>query len=140
MIINDQVIFSARMDKLETMMAWTRKMLHLALFPVGDQNKVEIAVEEALVNVIRYAYGENGGDITLSCRLDPTLYVEFTIRDSGIPFNPLLQSCKEPTSGETLEEKREGGLGILFMRNLMDDVHYERAHSQNILILRKNLQ
>ena len=132
----DQVHFLARMEMLDSMMQWIRKWADQTGFDTAVIRKIELAMEEALVNVIRYAYRQGEGEIELLCRIDPYEQIEFIIQDQGRPFNPLLQSqIVDPSIA--LEERKEGGLGILLFLQYMDEVHYERQEPYNILKLIK---
>ena len=97
--------------------------------------QLNLAIEEAVVNVMNYAYPKGTkGDILLTARLsDDTL--TFVISDKGIPFNPTLQKPADTTL--SAEERQIGGLGIHLVRQLMDTVSYERRDDMNILTLSK---
>ena len=84
---------------------------------------VQMAVDEACSNIIEHAYGGEGhGTIECTCRIkDDELTV--TLRDHGRPFDPT--SVPEPDLHASLEERSGGGLGLYFMRQLMDEVHFE---------------
>lgn len=132
----DQACFLARMEMLDSMMQWIRKWADQTGFDTAVIRKIELAMEEALVNVIRYAYRQGEGEIELLCRIDPHEQIEFIIQDQGHPFNPLLQSqIVDPSIA--LEERKEGGLGILLFLQYMDEVRYERQEPYNILKLIK---
>jgi len=130
----DQVLFLAELDKLVAMMSWVRKWIKKSGLTAREARKVELSMEEALVNVIQHAYKEMKGEIKLECHLWPHQRIEFVIRDTGIPFNPL-QQVKKVDTFASLEKRGEGGLGIFFLLQCMDKVQYERQHPYNILIL-----
>jgi serine/threonine-protein kinase RsbW len=91
---------------------------------------IQLAVEEALVNVFNYAYEGGEGQVELTCRTyKGNLVVEIT--DSGIPFNPLAE--RGPDMTEDILTKKIGGLGILLIKRTMDDVCYRRVGNKNIL-------
>jgi len=135
MAASEAVSFIAEMDALEAMMQWVRSQLSKVSFSPAEQRKIELAMEEALVNIIRYAYGEKKGHIELSFS-QAIEYVEFTVRDSGVSFNPLLESS-HIDADRPLEEREEGGLGIMLIKEYMDEVHYKRLEPYNILRLIK---
>ncbi|MDD9266825.1 ATP-binding protein [Paenibacillus sp. GCM10023248] len=60
---------------------------------------------------------------------------ELCLSDHGVPFNPLLQSS--PRVDLDIEERGIGGLGIHFVRQVMDDIRYERVNKQNVLLMTK---
>ena len=97
--------------------------------------KLELALREALVNVIRYAFSEaEQGSIHVGYRAErPGLFC-VVIRDTGRAFDPLSQSAPELHADVRL--RRIGGMGILFIRHLADEVVYERADGINHLTLR----
>jgi serine/threonine-protein kinase RsbW len=84
---------------------------------------VELAVDEAATNIIEHAYqGEGRGEIC--CTLEITSDgLQVILQDWGIPFNPL--EVPEPTINVPLEDVQSSGLGLFFMRKLMDEVRFE---------------
>ncbi|MCX8022230.1 MAG: ATP-binding protein [Syntrophorhabdaceae bacterium] len=94
--------------------------------------EIEIATEEALVNIIQHAYRGEKGEIEVECDIKKdTLSIK--IIDYGPPFNIL--TLQDPDVNATLEERKIGGLGVFFMKKLMDGVDYKREGNKNILIL-----
>ena len=99
--------------------------------------KVQLSVDEACTNVIKYAYSDKLGIINLTCELlDDSLVI--TIKDKGKPFNPLL--VPSPDLDADVEHRKIGGLGLYFMQKMMDDVSYEFSpEAGNKLTMRKRL-
>ena len=99
--------------------------------------KVKVGVEEAVVNVMKYAYpsGHNG-DVTIEAASNK-LRLKFTIIDSGKPFDPTVYSVVDTTL--SAKDRKIGGLGIHVMRQNMDSINYERIDQLNVLTLRKNI-
>lgn len=95
--------------------------------------EIEIAAEEALVNVFNYAYQDRDGDVEMICKSDT--YDKFVIEiiDSGVYFD--LLSLKKPDISLDISERKIGGLGIFLMKNLIDDVQYRREEDKNIVTL-----
>ncbi len=98
-------------------------------------HSIELALEEVLVNIIKHAYNECGieGTIEISCRKDDTGSLIIEIMDSGMPFD--IFSVREPDISADIDERQIGGLGIFFVKKLMDDVRYRRENDRNILTL-----
>ena len=97
-----------------------------------------LVMEEAVVNVINYAYPkEDHEKIYVSARLHGGSII-MVIADNGKEFDPTLA----PEADITLsaEERPIGGLGIFLIRNIMNEVKYERIEGRNILTLEKKLQ
>ena len=99
--------------------------------------QLRLAVEEAVVNAIDYAYTvDTDGEITVKILSDGhTMNVQ--IIDSGIPFDPTTKE-KADTS-LSAEDRQIGGLGILLVRELMDTINYERIDGKNVLTLIKHI-
>ena len=103
----------------------------------SQEMKMNLALEEAVVNVIDYAYPEGTkGDINIEAKAND-LRLKFIITDSGTPFDPTAQ--KEMDTTLSAEERPIGGLGIHLVRQIMDSINYERVNDTNVLTLRKNL-
>ena len=100
-------------------------------------SKMRLALEEAVVNVIEYAYpAGRKGNVNIRVTHDGKR-LRFIISDSGIAFNPTEASSADTTL--SAEERPVGGLGIHLMRQLMDSVNYERINGKNVLTLTKNI-
>ncbi len=87
------------------------------------------AVDEACTNIIKYSGSD---EIEIKCEVKDELVV-VQIKDDGVAFNPL--EAPTPDLNVPLEERKVGGLGIHFIRTLMDDVKYERREGKNMLTM-----
>ena len=99
--------------------------------------KMNLAIEEAVVNVMSYAY-PNG--IKGSVDIDGLVTddeLKFVISDKGTPFDPTQQA--EVDTSLSAEERTIGGLGIHLIRQIMDTIHYEHTDDRNVLTLSKKL-
>ena len=100
--------------------------------------QIRLAVEEAVVNVIDYAYPEGvEGDITVQVLSDGRV-MHVKIIDSGVPFDPT--EIQKADTTLSAEDRRIGGLGILLVREQMDSINYERTDGKNVLTLIKKLK
>ena len=97
--------------------------------------EIRLALEEVVVNIINYAYPENTAGYINITACEKGDVVEFTVRDKGIPFNPLDVAEADIISGA--EERKIGGLGIFLVRQMMDGLRYECKDGENILTLIK---
>lgn len=98
---------------------------------------LNLVLEEAVVNIINYAYPkEEHESIYLSARLHEGSIV-LVLTDTGKEFDPTMS----PEADITLsaEERQIGGLGIFLIRQIMNEVKYERIEGKNILTLEKKL-
>jgi sigma-B regulation protein RsbU (phosphoserine phosphatase) len=100
--------------------------------------KFGIIFDEVLNNVISYAYHDDADhDIEVRMELAGERLI-VTITDDGVPFNPL--SVATPRTDLALEDREVGGMGIHLVRNLVDDVSYQRRIDRNVLTLTSHLQ
>lgn len=99
---------------------------------------VHMAVDEAVTNVMEHAYaGRTDGEILIFVHREAReLVVE--IRDFGKPFDP--SQVKTPNTRGPLSKRKIGGLGIFFMKKLMDKVEFHRDHAGNLTRLHKKLK
>lgn len=105
-------------------------------FDMATTMNINLAIEEAVVNVMNYAYpaGEQG-EVSIKAVANKH-NLKFIICDNGIPFDPTAQKDVDITLPS--EEREIGGLGIHLVRTIMDSINYERVNGQNVFTLRKN--
>lgn len=102
-----------------------------------DLYRVELAAEEVLTNIIKYAYPQGAGLVEVACGWSEGSF-RMQFRDQGVPFDPL--AADHPTVEAALNERQVGGLGIHLVRQIMDQVTYQRQGDDNLLILAKQPQ
>jgi len=103
-------------------------------------NRIRLASEEVIVNIIHHAYPKASGDF----ELDVSGYQErkgiaIRISDEGIAFNPL-SHVPTGTLNLPLEQRKIGGLGIHLVVSVMDQLEYKRENGKNILSMAKFLE
>lgn len=98
---------------------------------------VNLALEEAVVNVMNYAYPEGKeGVINLESNVTSEEWI-FRLVDSGMPFDPTKADDADVTLD--VEDRPVGGLGIFLVRQIMDSITYKRDRDTNVLIMTKKL-
>ena len=98
---------------------------------------LNLVLEEAVVNIINYAYPkEEHESIYLSARLHEGSAI-FVLTDTGKEFDPTMVPDADITM--SAEERQIGGLGIFLIRQIMNEVKYERIEGKNVLTLEKKL-
>ncbi len=101
--------------------------------------KLQLSIEEAVENVVRYAYDGGIGWLEAGTNLDhDSLLLTIELRDAGIPFNPLEQP--EPDITAKAEDRDIGGLGIYLCKKLMDTISYRYEDGNNILTMTKKIE
>jgi len=97
-----------------------------------------LAVEEAVVNVMKYAYPDREpSHIILEAEANEMM-LTFTLHDKGMPFDAT--QAAEVDVEQQAEQRIEGGLGIHLMRHYMDHISYERKNDENILTMQKIIE
>lgn len=106
-------------------------------FDASMTMQMNLAIEEAVVNVMEYAYPYGmRGEVRISA-LANDVRLKFIIADDGMPFDPTAQGEVDTTL--SADERGIGGLGIHLVRRIMDSINYERINGQNVFTLRKRL-
>ncbi len=133
--MDTRAVFSASLDQLHPILEWIQGRLQPIGLEAKTIRKIELASEEAIVNIILHGYKEGFGTITVEIKHQAHPEGVFIIfRDHAPPFNPLERDIALEL-GAPLEERELGGLGIFLMRQYMDDVEYRREGNANILTL-----
>ena len=100
--------------------------------------KIELSVEEAVENVVRYAYEGGIGWLEAGTSLDDkSLILTIELRDAGVPFNPLEKA--DPDVTLPADEREVGGLGIYLCKKMMDSIEYRYEDGNNLLIMKKKV-
>jgi len=107
-------------------------------FPGKVTMNINLALEEALSNIIYYAFSDNKKHLINILLSVENKKLTIKITDDGIPFDPTLH--KEPDISLAVEDRPVGGLGILLISKIMDTVKYSREKNLNILTLTKHLK
>jgi serine/threonine-protein kinase RsbW len=99
--------------------------------------EMNLALDELFTNIISYGFKDDKEHIIkIDISADKNELL-MRIEDDGIPFNPI--TAEEPDLEYRIEECKIGGLGIHLIKELMDEVRYERVNDANILYLKKNI-
>lgn len=118
--------------------AWVDAVGEELSLPSTAMFQLNLALEEAVVNVMNYAYpGEEGRPVFLraesSMAEDGQERVIFTLTDEGVPFDPTKEA--KPDITLSAEERQIGGLGIFLVEQLMETVEYRRSEKRNVLTM-----
>lgn len=124
--------FPAKLEHLERMMESVSDCARAQGFDQKKIKEIELATEEVLVNICNYSYPEKSGDVEIKCKLETGRLV-IEIIDSGIPFD--MTSMPAPDLTADIDERQIGGLGVFFIKKIMDEVRYRRENDRNILNL-----
>lgn len=134
--------FSAELDSLYAMLEFINAYGEEHSISTEALGKIQLAAEEALVNIISYGYpDEKKGTIEILCiSTSSKPGIKITIKDQGIAFDPIKKAPREvPSAAKLIEDESAqlGGYGIYILIGLTDKVEYKRLKSGNKLILTK---
>lgn len=96
---------------------------------------VQLAVDEAFTNIIKHAYQFDASkDVYLNLTFQNS-WLKVELIDKGRSFNP--ETYKKPNVQTRIKQKKRGGVGVLLMTQLMDEVSYDQAEGQNVITMAK---
>jgi serine/threonine-protein kinase RsbW len=93
--------------------------------------KLDLVLEEILINVARYAYGPETGAVEVAYAQAGPCKLHVEIADYGRIFNPL--TADPPDLSRGLADRPIGGLGVFLVKRMVDSIAYRREGDQNIL-------
>ena len=126
-LMPDTITLKASESSYTNMTDYLLAKAEKAHFDKHQAGRLRLAVEEAVGNIIDYS---GATELTLSADFSDG-QLSITITDDGKPFNPL--TAPEPELDVPIEDRKIGGLGILYMRKMSDSLTYQRTGHQNIL-------
>ncbi|MFA6118353.1 MAG: ATP-binding protein [Parachlamydiales bacterium] len=128
-IFHEKATFNAKLTNLYQILIWINERIAKYL-PERDLDRIELAAEEVIVNIISHAYKNKNGNIQVQIYVNQCINLIF--KDKGPKFNPLIKK----NFHRRKNVKRIGGVGIFLILRLADEVQYQRKDDANILILR----
>lgn len=134
-----QAIYKNKIEELERLADDIQSFGEKYDLDVHTLYNLNLCIDEIFTNIIYHGFDDNIEheiEVIVDCQ-DQEIVA--TVTDSGKAFNPLTEAAT-PDITTPLEERQEGGLGIYFLKQLMDKVSYERKENKNILTMRKVLK
>ncbi len=134
--LKDRLVVTNDTKYLIVVRDFVSRMIRQSRVTREDENKIILAVDEAVTNIIEHGYDQGvDGTIELEIESDPGQF-KVVVRDSGRVFNP--ESVPNPDMKEHVKAGRKKGLGLFLMRQIMDEVRYRYKDGvQNELTLVK---
>ena len=138
LLMRKSIVLTNDIKEVPRLTAFVEDVCGTVGFNPDETAQVKVAIEEAVANVMNYAYPPGThGDVTIEAASND-LRLKFTVIDSGKPFDPTVQADADTMLPAS--ERRIGGLGIHIMCQNMDSINYERIDNHNVLTLRKKLR
>lgn len=133
-----QLILTNDIAQVPLLAAWVDGIGEELQLPPEAIFQLNLALEEAVVNVMNYAYpGEIGRPVTVTAKSainkDGEERVIFTLIDEGVPFDPTKEDIPDITL--SAEKRKIGGLGIFLVEQMMESVAYQRTDTRNVLTM-----
>ena len=128
---------SADLSSLPAIREYVLDQASRVALPGGTDLKIELVLEEVVVNVANHAYRRQGGPLEVDCFVRGAAFC-CLLRDWGPPFNPL--QAEKPDVGQDIEDRPIGGLGIYLATTMPDHCSYERLGNTNELTFCFNLK
>lgn len=124
----EKLTIESRVERIDGARQWVTDRVRAAGFGDEDIGEIELALTEALANVIEHAYlQEPGHQIELWTELEERT-ARIRVRDFGKYFDPASYR------GRDLDDPGEGGYGVFLMSQLMDDVTREPQPDKGTLL------
>ena len=138
-----QKICPAKIDNLYEMLDTVKDCAFACKFTPPTIDRIILSTEEALVNIISYGYPhDKDGMIDITCESSTSKPgMRITIKDKGIPFNPIehAPTKEDIAKKDHYADEGVGGYGIYFILEIMNSVEYHRVDDKNVLTLVKFL-
>ena len=123
-----------RVEELGKLREWIEEIEAALDLSKREAFAIELALEEVITNIIRYAFDDDDETRLIRIRLSTTAeLLNFRVRDEGKPFNPLEVEAR--STATNLGDMEPGGFGIPLIRTLMNGIAYSRKDGKNALIL-----
>ena len=120
--LKDRLVVANDTKYLIVVREFVSRMIRQSRVTKDDENKIILAVDEAVTNIIEHGYDQGvSGSIEIEVETDPKQF-KIVIRDTGRVFNP--EAVPTPDMKEHLKTGRKKGLGLFLMRQIMDEVRY----------------
>jgi serine/threonine-protein kinase RsbW len=126
-----------RMEDLPAIVAMVEEFGGRFNVPMAAVNDLNLCLDELICNTISYGYPDDrAGAITVRLGYLPG-QLQAEIHDDGAAFNPV--EAEPPDLSGSVQTRKVGGVGIHFVKELMDDIVYQRVGNENRLKLTKNI-
>jgi serine/threonine-protein kinase RsbW len=119
----------ARIDTVQAFREFVHVGAELAGLGAAEMDRLDLVLEEILVNIARYAYQPRTGDAEVAYAVEEPGKLLVEISDEGNAFNPL--ASDPPVLGGRLADRPIGGLGVFLLKNIVGSLAYQRAQDRN---------
>jgi len=101
-------------------------------------NKMVLAVDEVCANLIIHSYNCDPKEtIEIAIDVHEKDSITFEIIDRGLGFN--ICTYKEPSLTEVVRKKKKGGIGLMLVKRIMDDIQFKKDSDKSVCRLFKKI-
>jgi serine/threonine-protein kinase RsbW len=130
--VPERLTLPARVDSARPFCEFARRIASGAGFTGEELDRLDLVIEEIVVNIARYAYDQpETGEIELTCAVAGPRMLRVEISDAGRPFDPLARNPPDLSRG--LADRTPGGLGIFLVKSIAESLAYRREGERNVL-------
>lgn len=136
--MEDRIVIPCSKSKLESVRSFVSKWLLEHNLSEVESHKITLAIDEVCANLIIHSNNCNPDEsleISIEYKIDN--FVRFTIKDSGLSFD--INNYQEPSMEELISSKRKGGIGLMLVKRIMDEIEFTKENNYNICRLTKHL-
>jgi anti-sigma regulatory factor (Ser/Thr protein kinase) len=136
-MLHCEIRIESRWAELRRIVALTDQFGIESRLPKAIVNDIHVVLDEALSNIVAYGYqaSARGTIVVRLARENGEVRIE--VEDEGRAFDPL--RAPSPDLSANLPRRQIGGLGIHFIKSLMDAVSYDRHDGRNVLCMIKRV-
>ncbi len=135
--MENQLIIKNEISELSSLASFVEELGEKYELEMAMTMNLNLALEEVISNIILYAYPQKmSEEISIVFKLLDKMLI-FVVSDYGVEFDPT--QMEEADISLSAEERNIGGLGIFLVKQLMDEVKYERIDNKNVLTIKKKL-
>lgn len=132
---HNEILLNASEKDFDKGKDFLNKFIRLYEMSPDTERNIKIVYDEIYSNIKNHAYNNKGGELIFKVNLIERDIMEMIFMDKGPEFDPI--NCKSKKFEVKAEDKVDGGMGIMFCKNIMDDMKYERKDGYNILKMYK---
>ena len=129
-----EIRISNNLNEIVVLASFIEELGEELSLPAETVMNINLALEEAVANIIMYAYPPKEQHIILLKVTSTEKQLIFLLTDKGASFDPTQVDITLP-----IEERPIGGLGIFLIRSIMNEISYQRIDNENRLIMKKDI-
>lgn len=137
--MDNQLKVPCRKEKLRDVRIFVENLLKKHRIPDVEAGKMVLAVDEVCANLMIHSHNcDPKKHIGIQIKVTEGKEIIFEISDYGVGFN--FCHYQEPSIEDIIKQKKKGGVGLMLVKRIMDNMEFIRKHNRNVYRLIKRLQ